>query len=111
MGMRDIPPELSYSSIYGFEVSDLVRLAMVLRDIGLTPEDLKESNRVFISGAKYAIDRLNESIGNEIIKSITTPIDDNLADRIKRSSEADKDTENLAKAKEVAKKWRYNNVE
>ena len=57
MGMRDIPPELSYSSIYGFEVSDLVRLAMVLRDIGLTPEDLKESNRVFISGAKYAIDR------------------------------------------------------
>ena len=91
MGMRDIPPELSYSSIYGFEVSDLVRLAMVLRDIGLTPEDLKESNRVFISGAKYAIDRLNESIGNEIIKSITTPIDDNLADRIKKSSEAVED--------------------
>lgn len=93
MGMRDVPPELSFSSIYGFEVSDLVRLAMVLRETGLTPEDLKDSNRVFISGAKYAIDRLNESIGNEIIKSITAP--------------SDEKAENLAKAQEVAKKWRY----
>lgn len=97
MSIREVPTDNgflnTFTTIYGFSVSDLIMLAQTLRDTGLTPEDLKEANRIFIEGARYACDKLNESVSNKIIESFNAPEEEDL----------------LSQAKEIAKKWRYNN--
>lgn len=81
-------------TIYGYKVTDLVILAQTLRNTGLEVEDLKDSNKVFISGAKYAIEQYNK----EIEKSFTAHIEDIILGD-------DKSDKLLKEGKEAAKRW------
>ena len=56
---RDFFEFLKENTIGGFPVDDLKKLSIALRKTGLTPEDLKDQNKAFISGAKYAIEEVN----------------------------------------------------
>lgn len=81
-------------TIYGYKVTDLVILAQALRNTGLEIEDLKDSNKVFISGARYAIEQYNK----EIEKSFTAHIEDLILGD-------DKSDKLLKEGKEAAKRW------
>lgn len=76
------------------KVEDLIRLAQALRNTGLELEDLKDSNKVFISGARYAIEQYNK----EIEKSFTAHIEDLILGD-------DKSDKLLKEGKEAAKRW------
>ena len=80
--------------ILGYKVEDLIRLAQALRNTGLELEDLKDSNKVFISGARYAIEQYNK----EIEKSFTAHIEDFILGD-------DKSDKLLKEGKEAAKRW------
>lgn len=81
-------------TIFGYKVTDLIRLAQALRNTGLEVEDLKDSNKVFISGARYAIEQYNKSIEKEFGNFVESKIigDDN-SDKL------------LKEGKEAAKRW------
>jgi hypothetical protein len=81
-------------TIFGYKVTDLIRLAQALRNTGLEVEDLKDSNKVFISGARYAIEQYNK----EIEKSFTAHIEDLILGD-------DKSDKLLKEGKEAAKRW------
>lgn len=81
-------------TILGYKASDLVRLAQALRNTGLEVEDLKDANKVFISGARYAVEEYNKAIE----KSFTSHIDDLILGD-------DKSDKLLKEGKEAAKRW------
>ena len=90
----DLMRSLGDVTILGYKAEDLIRLAQALRNTGLEVEDLKDSNKVFLSGARYAIEQYNK----EIEKSFTAHIEDLfLGD--------DKSDKLLKEGKEAAKRW------
>ena len=79
------------NTISGFSFDDLKQLALALHKTGLTPEDLKDQNKVFISGAEYAI--------NEVAKRQAQAIEDALIGC------EDKSEKNIEEAKKAAQRW------
>ena len=79
------------NTISGFPVDDLKQLAIALHKTGLTPEDLKDQNKAFISGAEYAI--------NEVAKKQAKAIEDAFIGC------GDKSEKNLEEAKKAAQHW------
>lgn len=80
------------NTIFGFPVDDLKQLALALRKTGLTPEDLKDQNKVFISGAEYAI--------NEASKRLAEA-----ANVLGEDTSERKVIWDIEKAKEAAQRW------
>ena len=81
-------------TILGYKAADIIILAQALRNTGLEVEDLKDSNKVFLSGARYAIEQYNK----EIEKSFTAHIEDLILGD-------DKSDKLLKEGKEAAKRW------
>lgn len=80
--------------ILGYKVEDLIILAQELRNKGLEADDLTDSNKAFINGARYAVERLNK----EMERSITSHIEELFIGD-------DKSDKQLKEAKESAKRW------
>ena len=50
------------NTIYGFTFDDLKKLALILRELHIEPQDIKDTNKIVSEAVEYTIARYNDYI-------------------------------------------------